>query len=123
MQIIASPSSDGAEIFGLEKAAMIPGVIIFHAATAIQDGKTIVKGSGRILSVTSTGETYTQARRRAYRAVKAIRFRGMQYRRDIAKKPANIEAKCRLCTIPITQCIEKCPKQSCFLKAAQFLKR
>jgi phosphoribosylamine---glycine ligase len=55
---------------------------VFHAGTALQDGRVVVNG-GRVLCVTALGETVRAAQRRAYQAVEQIRFDGMQYRHDI----------------------------------------
>ena len=55
---------------------------IFHAGTAVA-GDTVVTSGGRVLCVTALGETVRQAQRSAYTAAGAIRFEGMQYRRDI----------------------------------------
>jgi phosphoribosylamine--glycine ligase len=55
---------------------------VFHAGTAVQDGQTVVSG-GRVLAVTALGDSVRMAQKRAYEAVAAIHFDGMQYRRDI----------------------------------------
>jgi phosphoribosylamine--glycine ligase len=55
---------------------------VFHAGTAAQDGETVVSG-GRVLAVTALGDSVRMAQARAYEAVAAIRFDGMQFRRDI----------------------------------------
>jgi phosphoribosylamine--glycine ligase len=55
---------------------------VFHAGTTTQDGRTVVNG-GRVLAVTALGDSVRMAQKRAYEAVAAIRFDGMQYRRDI----------------------------------------
>jgi phosphoribosylamine--glycine ligase len=55
---------------------------VFHAGTAARDGQTLVSG-GRVLAVTALGDSVRMAQKRAYEAVAAIRFDGMQYRRDI----------------------------------------
>jgi phosphoribosylamine--glycine ligase len=55
---------------------------VFHAGTRL-DGKSIVTNGGRVLCVTALGDSVRMARNRAYQALEAIRFRGMQYRRDI----------------------------------------
>ena len=55
---------------------------VFHAGTAARDGRTVVSG-GRVLAVTALGDSVRMAQKRAYEAVAAIRFDGMQYRRDI----------------------------------------
>jgi len=75
----------GEIIHGLEKAARVPGVKIFHAGTA-RDGDNIVTAGGRVLGVTALGTTLAEARDRAYQAVSKIQFDGAQFRRDIAAK-------------------------------------
>ena len=55
---------------------------VFHSGTALKDGVAVTNG-GRVLCVTALGDTIRMAQRRAYGAVSAIRFEGMQYRRDI----------------------------------------
>jgi phosphoribosylamine---glycine ligase len=72
----------GAEIEGLD-AAEATGALVFHGGTAVRNG-TVVTNGGRILSVTATAPTVSDARERAYAAVDLISFDGVQYRRDIA---------------------------------------
>ena len=72
----------GSEIRGLEKAAKLPGVTVFHAGTAEQNGKTVATG-GRVLAVTATGKTVAEAQARAYQAVDAIDWPDGFCRRDI----------------------------------------
>ncbi len=55
---------------------------VFHAGTHVVDGRTVVSG-GRVLAVTALGDSVRMAQKRAYDAVAAIHFDGMQYRRDI----------------------------------------
>lgn len=55
---------------------------IFHAGTAIQDGKTVVSG-GRVLCVTALGESVREAQAHAYELLGQVHFEGMQYRHDI----------------------------------------
>jgi len=55
---------------------------IFHAGTALRDGRLVTDG-GRVLCVTALGDSIKLAQRRAYEIASAIRFDGMQYRRDI----------------------------------------
>ena len=74
----------GVPISGLQEAAMMPDVKIFHGGTAMRDGKLVTNG-GRVLSVCALGDTLDQARQKAYAAVEKISFPGMQYRRDIGK--------------------------------------
>jgi phosphoribosylamine--glycine ligase len=58
---------------------------VFHAGTALKDGAVVTNG-GRVLCVTALGDSLKMARARAYEAVDAIRFDGMQYRRDIGHR-------------------------------------
>ncbi len=55
---------------------------VFHAGTALQDGKVVVSG-GRVLCVTALGDTVRVAQRRAYEVAEGIRFAGSQMRHDI----------------------------------------
>jgi phosphoribosylamine--glycine ligase len=73
----------GDEIAGLPKAA--EDCRVFHAGTRL-DGKRIVTNGGRVLGVTALGDSLKMAARRAYEAVDAIRFDGMQYRKDIGHR-------------------------------------
>jgi phosphoribosylamine--glycine ligase len=77
----------GKTISGLEKAAKLDGVQIFHAGTKI-DHDQIVTSGGRVLAVTALGSTIAAARGRAYEAVALIQFEGAHYRRDIALSAA-----------------------------------
>jgi phosphoribosylamine--glycine ligase len=72
----------GHVITGLETAARLPGVQIFHAGTERRDGRIVAVG-GRVLSVTAVGATVAQAQARAYAAVDAIHWDGCFSRRDI----------------------------------------
>jgi phosphoribosylamine--glycine ligase len=58
---------------------------VFHSGTVLRDGTTVTSG-GRVLCVTALGDTIKMAQRRAYEAASAIRFDGMQYRRDIGHR-------------------------------------
>jgi phosphoribosylamine--glycine ligase len=75
----------GDVIEGLDEAARIPGVAVFHAGTRREDGRVVTAG-GRVLVVTAMGDTLRQARDTAYQGVSAIHFRGMQFRRDIGSR-------------------------------------
>jgi phosphoribosylamine--glycine ligase len=77
----------GLPISGLNEAAAIPDVTVFHAGTARRDGRVVTAG-GRVLAVSALGEDLADARRRAYEAVSVISFEGMHYRTDIAKEAA-----------------------------------
>jgi phosphoribosylamine--glycine ligase len=72
----------GALISGVEDAEAT-GALVFHAGTALQDGRLVTNG-GRILNVVGLGETVADARTAAYDAVSCIDFAGMQFRTDIA---------------------------------------
>ncbi len=61
----------GSEIRGLAAAAALPGVVVFHAGTKIEQGRTVANG-GRVLGVTACGADVAAAQRRAYEAVAAI---------------------------------------------------
>jgi phosphoribosylamine--glycine ligase len=58
---------------------------VFHAGTRLE-GKRLVVSGGRVLCVTALGDSIRMARGRAYDAVEAIRFDGMQYRKDIGAR-------------------------------------
>ena len=79
------PVQTGQPIQGLERAAALPGVLVFHSGTEIVDGEVVTAG-GRVLTVVGRGPNYEVAMRRAYDAVAQISFEGMQYRRDIGRK-------------------------------------
>jgi phosphoribosylamine---glycine ligase len=72
--------ASGREIMGLD--APLDQAVIFHAGTAIDQGKPLTAG-GRVLAVTGWESTIEGALGRAYAAVSRVRFEGMQYRRDI----------------------------------------
>ncbi|HUO91155.1 MAG TPA: phosphoribosylamine--glycine ligase [Rhizomicrobium sp.] len=72
----------GHVITGLEAAAKLPGVQIFHAGTERRDGRILAVG-GRVLSVTATGRNVREAQARAYAAVDLIHWEGAFCRRDI----------------------------------------
>ncbi len=78
-------SSKGDAISGLADAAVLDGVEVTHAGTAIRDGEVMTAG-GRVLNVTGLGATADEARERAYEAAHLISFEGKQMRTDIAAK-------------------------------------
>jgi phosphoribosylamine--glycine ligase len=73
----------GDVIEGLDAAAAVPGVTVYHAGTMPRDGGCATAG-GRVLGVGAAADSRQAARAAAYRAVDCIRFEGMQLRRDIA---------------------------------------
>ena len=77
----------GKMISGLDEAAKLEGVQVFHAGTKIAANQVVTAG-GRVLAVTALGETIAAARDRAYAAASCIQFEGCHYRRDIALSAA-----------------------------------
>ena len=75
----------GFPIEGVEAAEALPGVQVFHAGTARRDERLVTAG-GRVLGVTAVARDVREAIDAAYAAVAAIRFEGMHYRSDIARK-------------------------------------
>jgi phosphoribosylamine--glycine ligase len=73
----------GKEISGIDKAEAL-GVTVYHAGTALRDGKYYTNG-GRVLGVTALGDTLPEALEKAYEGIGLISFEGMQYRRDIGR--------------------------------------
>ena len=74
----------GLEITGLDENGQIPGVTVYHAGTALKDGKLVTSG-GRVLGVTALGKTLDEALEKAYAGVEKIHFDGAHYRRDIGR--------------------------------------
>jgi len=72
----------GSEIRGLDDAAKVEGVEIFHAGTAAKDGRLVAAG-GRVLNVSAVGKDVAQARARAYAAIARIDWPEGFYRTDI----------------------------------------
>lgn len=77
----------GIEITGLADG-QLDGVTVYHAGTAIKDGKLVTAG-GRVLGVTALGETLESALEKSYKAVEAIGFEGAHYRKDIGQRALN----------------------------------
>lgn len=75
----------GHPIRGLEEAAKLADVKVFHAGTQLSDGVPVSSG-GRVLGVTALGDTISQAKLKAYTAVKCIRWDGAWCRKDISDK-------------------------------------
>jgi len=72
----------GTVISGLDRAAAVPGALVFHAGTRVTDGQVIAAG-GRVLTLCGTGPDAAAARMVAYEAVDAINWPGGFCRRDI----------------------------------------
>ncbi|WP_454632222.1 phosphoribosylamine--glycine ligase [Bradyrhizobium cenepequi] len=80
----------GTRIEGLDEAAQIEGVEIFHAGTVEKDGAILANG-GRVLNICASGETVTEAKQRAYAAIDRIRWPDGFCRRDIAWQAVEAE--------------------------------
>jgi phosphoribosylamine--glycine ligase len=78
----------GDRIDGLDAAAAVEGVSVFHAGTALDAEGAFVTAGGRVLGVSALGPTIAESRRRAYAAVEMIGWEGMQVRTDIAADAA-----------------------------------
>jgi phosphoribosylamine---glycine ligase len=88
--VVASAGYPGAyqkgfPIRGLDVAAKLPDVKVFHAGTAIKDGQVVTSG-GRVLGVTGLGDSIAKAKLQAYTAVKLIRWEDAWCRKDISDK-------------------------------------
>jgi phosphoribosylamine--glycine ligase len=75
----------GKEIRGLDRAAQLENVKVFHAGTSSRDGRFYSSG-GRVLGVTARAPKLEDAIEKAYQAVDCISFEDMYYRRDIGAR-------------------------------------
>lgn len=84
------PSSfeKGLAISGLDAAAQIEDLVVFHAGTSFKDGQ-VVNNGGRVLGVTGLGATIKAAIEKAYAGVAAIDWRDVHYRKDIGARALN----------------------------------
>jgi len=78
----------GLPISGLDKAAVIEDMVVFHAGTAAKDGQ-IVNNGGRVLGVTGLGTTVKDAIDKAYQGVAVIEWQDVHYRKDIGARALN----------------------------------
>jgi phosphoribosylamine---glycine ligase len=79
------PYRRGDEISGLAEAQALPGVEVFHAGTAKQNGGIVTAG-GRVLGVTALGDNLPAAIDSAYQGVNLINWSGCHFRKDIGQK-------------------------------------
>jgi phosphoribosylamine--glycine ligase len=79
----------GRLIRGLDEAAKIPDVKVFHAGTKLTD-EGVVTAGGRVLGVTGLGENVAAAKLNAYKAVRCIRWDGAWCRKDIADQGVQV---------------------------------
>ena len=77
-------------ISGLDQAAEISDLMVFHAGTALHDGQIVNQG-GRVLGVTGLGDTVQDAIAKAYAGVEVIGWDKVHYRHDIGAKALNRE--------------------------------
>jgi phosphoribosylamine--glycine ligase len=82
----------GTVIEGLDKAAAVEGVQIFHAGTKAEGGHILANG-GRVLNISATGKTVREAQARAYAAIARIRWPEGFYRRDIGWRAVERESR------------------------------
>jgi phosphoribosylamine---glycine ligase len=76
---------NGKEINGIKEASKVPDTEVFHAGTDLKDGKVVTNG-GRVLGVTSLGDSVQDAIDKAYKACSKISFDGHFYRKDIGAR-------------------------------------
>jgi phosphoribosylamine--glycine ligase len=76
----------GKTITGLEEAAKVEDIVIFHAGTRRGATGAVETSGGRVLGVTARASTLAEATETAYQAVGKINFEGMHYRRDIGRQ-------------------------------------
>jgi len=81
----------GKVIRGLEEAAKVPDVKVFHAGTKLDADGNVVTSGGRVLGVTAMGDSVATAKLQAYKAVKCIRWEGAWCRKDIADKAMTLQ--------------------------------
>jgi phosphoribosylamine---glycine ligase len=79
------PYEKGRPIAGLQAAARLKDVAVFHAGTALHGGRVVTAG-GRVLGVTAWGKDLAAAIALAYRAAEKIRWEGVHFRTDIGRK-------------------------------------
>jgi len=75
----------GKVVLGLEEAAKLPNVKVFHAGTKLADAMAMTDG-GRVLGVTAIGDDLQDAKKNAYEAIAKIGFQGAFWRKDIGDK-------------------------------------
>jgi phosphoribosylamine--glycine ligase len=75
----------GKAISGLDKAAAVKNVVVFHSGTALKGGVVVTDG-GRVLGVTGLGSSVAAAIETAYAGVREIAFDGAHFRRDIGAR-------------------------------------
>ena len=80
----------GKIIRGLDEAAAIEDVKVFHAGTRLDNEQNVVTNGGRVLGVTALGDSVATAKLQAYKAIKCIRWDGAWCRKDISDKAISL---------------------------------
>lgn len=75
----------GYEITGLDKCKEAENIYVYHAGTALKDGKFVTNG-GRVLGITGVGKNLDEAIKTAYNGVGLVNFEKMHFRKDIGIK-------------------------------------
>ena len=86
------PYARGSVIEGLDEAAAVEGVEIFHAGTKAEGGRIFANG-GRVLNVSAIGKTVGEAQASAYQAISRIRWPDGFYRHDIGWRAVERERR------------------------------
>jgi phosphoribosylamine--glycine ligase len=81
----------GVEIGGLETVEGSDDVVVFHAGTALKEGRIVTAG-GRVLAVSALGDDFVVARERAYEATNRVTFDGKHQRFDIGLRAAEVSS-------------------------------
>lgn len=82
----------GREIRGLEKLEELEDVEVFHAGTALSNGKLVTSG-GRVLGITALGDGIEKAIDSVYKALEYVSWEGAHYRHDIGAKALKLKSK------------------------------
>lgn len=69
----------------IEHLAEVDESLIFHAGTSLSPDGSILTSGGRVLALTSYGETMEKALKKSYRSAEVVKFEGKYYRHDIGK--------------------------------------
>jgi phosphoribosylamine--glycine ligase len=85
------PYRTGFPVRGLDSLHGQEGITVFHAGTALSEGRVVTAG-GRVLSVTARAGDLATATHAAYQAVDALGFEGAHWRRDIARRGLHLLA-------------------------------
>ncbi|MDY2846884.1 MAG: phosphoribosylamine--glycine ligase [Oscillospiraceae bacterium] len=80
----------GLEITGLDDKGQVGGVFVYHAGTKYENDRFLTNG-GRVLGVTATGDTLSDALKKSYDAVDKIHFDNAHFRRDIGQRALSAE--------------------------------